>query len=119
MRSTGAFAVLLAAGLPLAGAPGGQEPTPLPPSFPAQVSAITVDVVVLDKSGAPVRGLTRDSTLAWLSIPLDLQQIGDVVFRLEPRFNMPVWSAFLMIALLIVASIVVLERRVRGIEVVA
>ena len=60
MRSTGAFAVLLAAGLPLAGAPGGQEPTPLPPSFPAQVSAITVDVVVLDKSGAPVRGLTRD-----------------------------------------------------------
>jgi ABC-2 type transport system permease protein len=66
-----------------------------------------------------VRGLTRDSTLAWLSIPSDLQQIGDVVFRLEPRFNMPVWSAFLMIALLIVASIVVLERRVRGIEVVA
>ena len=60
MRSTGAFAVLLAAGLPLAGAPGGQEPTPLPPSFPAQVSAITVDVVVVDKSGAPVRGLTRD-----------------------------------------------------------
>src|SRR3954470_14520156 len=47
-----------------------------------------------------VRGLTRDSTLAWLSIPLDLQQIGDVVFRVEPRFNMPVWSAFLMIALL-------------------
>jgi len=60
MRSTVAFAVLLAAGLPLAGAPGAQEPTPVPPSFPAQVSAITVDVVVLDKSGAPVRGLTRD-----------------------------------------------------------
>jgi ABC-2 type transport system permease protein len=66
-----------------------------------------------------VRGLTRDSTLAWLSIPLDLQQIGDVVFRLDPRFDMPAWSAFLMIALLIAASIVVLERRVRGIEVVA
>ena len=60
MRSTVAVAVLLAAGLPLAGAPGAQEPTPVPPSFPAQVSAITVDVVVLDKSGAPVRGLTRD-----------------------------------------------------------
>src|SRR5688572_9272317 len=60
MRSTVGIAVLLAVGLPLAGAPGSQEPTPIPPSFPAQVSAITVDVVVLDKSGAPVRGLTRD-----------------------------------------------------------
>jgi hypothetical protein len=34
-----------------------------------------------------VRGITRDSTLAWLSVPLDLQQIGDVIFRLEPRFT--------------------------------
>ena len=66
-----------------------------------------------------VRAITRDSTLAWLSVPLDLQQIGDAIFRIEPRFNMPVWSAFLMIALLIAVSIAVLERRVRGIEVVA
>lgn len=66
-----------------------------------------------------VRGFTRDSTLAWLSVPLDLQQIGDVIFRLEPRFHMPVWSAFLMIGLLIVVSAVVLDRRVRGIEVIA
>lgn len=66
-----------------------------------------------------VRGITRDSTLAWLSVPLDLQQIGDVIFRLEPRFHMPIWSAFLMIALLIGVSIAILERRVRGVEVVA
>jgi ABC-2 type transport system permease protein len=66
-----------------------------------------------------VRGLTRDSTMAWLSVPLDLQQIGDVIFRIEPRFNMPIWSAFLVIALLIAGSAAVLERRVRGIEVVA
>ena len=50
---------------------------------------------------------------------LDLQQIGDVIFRLVPRFHMPIWSAFLMIDLLIAASIAILERRVRGIEVVA
>ena len=66
-----------------------------------------------------VRGFTRDSTLAWLSIPLDLRQIGDVIFRLEPRFNMPVWSAFVMVGLLIAVSAVVLDRRVRGIEVIA
>ncbi len=66
-----------------------------------------------------VRGITRDTRMAWLSVPLDLQQIGDAIFRIEPRFAMPVWSAFLVIALLIAASAFILERRVRGIEVVA
>lgn len=66
-----------------------------------------------------VNGLTRDSTLAWLSMPLNLQQVGDAIFRLELRFHMPVWSAFLAIGLLIVASIGILAKRVRGIEVVS
>lgn len=66
-----------------------------------------------------VQSLTKDSSLAWLSVPMDLQQIGDAIFRLEPRFHMPVWSAFLMVAVLIAASAAVLERRVRGIEVIS
>jgi ABC-2 type transport system permease protein len=66
-----------------------------------------------------VRGITRDTRFAWLSLPLDLQQVGDVIFRIPPRFHMPTWIAFLVIALLIAASAAVLERRVRGIEVVA
>jgi ABC-2 type transport system permease protein len=67
-----------------------------------------------------VRSLTtRDSTFGWLSVPLDLQQIGDAVFRLAPRLQMPVWSAVLVIGLLIAVSALVLERRVRGIEVIA
>jgi VWFA-related protein len=43
---------LLATGL------AGQEP-PAVPSFPSQTAAITVDVVVLDSSGQPVRDLAR------------------------------------------------------------
>jgi len=66
-----------------------------------------------------VRGITRDSSFAWLSVPLDLQHIGDVIFRLEPRFRMPTWSAFFVIALVVAASLAILERRVRGVEVVA
>jgi VWFA-related protein len=54
-------AVVLAAVLRLADVQAFQEPPPpSAPSFPSQASAITVDAVVLDKSGAPVRGLTRD-----------------------------------------------------------
>lgn len=37
----------------------GQEPRPSPPSFAASTAAITVDVVVLDNDGQPVRGLTK------------------------------------------------------------
>jgi ABC-2 type transport system permease protein len=66
-----------------------------------------------------VRGITRDTSMAWLSVTFDLQQIGDAVFRTAPRFHMPVWSAFAVIALLIATSAFVLERRVRGIEVVS
>ncbi len=61
------LAAVLAALVPLSGVhaaqdrPAGQEPPPLiTPSFPSQASAITVDAVVLDESGTPIRGLTRD-----------------------------------------------------------
>jgi VWFA-related protein len=37
-----------------------QAPSPSPLSFPTQAEAITVDVVVVDRAGHPVRGLTRD-----------------------------------------------------------
>ena len=66
-----------------------------------------------------VRAITLSSSVAWLSMPLNLAQIGDVVFRLPLRYDMPVWTAFLTIALLIGGSAVVLERRVRAVEVVA
>jgi VWFA-related protein len=36
------------------------EATPPPPTFPTEVELITVDAVVLDAQGKPVRGLTRD-----------------------------------------------------------
>jgi len=65
-----------------------------------------------------VRGITGSSALAWLSPTAALEQIGDVIFRLQPRYDLPAIVAVLTIVALIALSGVILERRVRGVEVV-
>ena len=66
-----------------------------------------------------LRFVTGASTLSWISFTVNLDQIGDVIFRLPPQFDTPWPVSLLMIVGLIVASALVLERRVRGVEVVA
>ena len=65
-----------------------------------------------------VRGITGRSSLAWLSPNAVLEQLGDVIFRLQPRYDLPAPIALLVIVTLITASALILERRVRGVEVV-
>ncbi len=65
-----------------------------------------------------VRGITGRSWLAWLSPTDALEQLGDAMFRLPLRLELPVWAAALVVVGLIAASLVVLERRVRAVEVV-
>lgn len=65
-----------------------------------------------------VRGITGRTWLAWLSPTDALEQLGDVMFRLPPRFDLPVWVAALVVVGLVGGSLVVLERRVRAVEVV-
>jgi ABC-2 type transport system permease protein len=64
-----------------------------------------------------LRAMTGRS-LAWLSPGDSLEIIGNAIFRVRGGSEVPVPVAFLSIAVIIVASIVVLERRVRGVEVV-
>ena len=66
-----------------------------------------------------VRGITGKTWLAWLSPSDVLEQLGDAIFRLPPRFDVPVWGAALVVAILIGGSAWVLERRVRAVEVVS
>ena len=66
-----------------------------------------------------VRGITGRPWLAWLSPTDALEQVGDVIFRLPPRFDFPVWIAALVVVGLIAGSLVVLARRVRAVEVVS
>jgi ABC-type transport system involved in multi-copper enzyme maturation permease subunit len=62
--------------------------------------------------------ITGSSSVSWLSLTSNLAQVMDVIFRQEPRFDTP-WQVSLIVVLgLIAVSISVLERRVRGVEIV-
>lgn len=65
-----------------------------------------------------IRGITGRSSFAWISPTETLEQIGNVIFRLEPRFQVSPGVAILTIVVLVAASAWILERRVRGVEVV-
>jgi uncharacterized protein YaiE (UPF0345 family) len=65
-----------------------------------------------------LRAMTGSSAFAWLSPQDCLEIIGNAVFRVRSAYAIPVPVAFVAIAVIIAGSIVVLERRVRGVEVV-
>jgi ABC-2 type transport system permease protein len=62
--------------------------------------------------------VTRSSSLSWISVSADIAQLGNVIFRLPPQYETP-WMVSLGIVVgLVVASGLILEKRVRGVEVV-
>ena len=62
--------------------------------------------------------VTRTTIFAWVSFSANLSQIGDVIFRLPHRYDTP-WPVSLVVtAAVVAASALILERRVRGVEVV-
>jgi ABC-2 type transport system permease protein len=66
-----------------------------------------------------LRFVAGNTSLSWISIPFDLNQVGDAIFRLPLRYDTP-WALSLAALLALIAiSAFVLERRVRGVEVVA
>jgi len=63
--------------------------------------------------------VTRSTAFSWLSFSANLAQVGDVIFRQTPQYATP-WPVSLMIIVgLVAVSGVILERRVRGVEVIA
>ena len=63
--------------------------------------------------------VTRSTAFSWLSFSANLTQIGDVIFRLPLKYDTPWPVSLLLIAAVIGVSALVLERRVRGVEVVS
>jgi ABC-2 type transport system permease protein len=63
--------------------------------------------------------VTRSTAFSWLSFSANLAQMGDLIFRQPLEYDTPWPVSLLMIVLLIGLSGLILERRVRGVEVVA
>ena len=66
-----------------------------------------------------VRAITGAASLAWLSPAESLAIVGDAIFRVPSAHVVPVGVAWASLAVVVAGAIVILERRVRGVEVVA
>jgi ABC-2 type transport system permease protein len=66
-----------------------------------------------------LRFITGGTKLSWIAFGNDLEQVGDLIFRLPLRFDTPWPVSLLVIVALIAVSGLILERRVRGVEIVA
>jgi ABC-2 type transport system permease protein len=66
-----------------------------------------------------LRAVTGSSMVSWISFGNNLAQVGDVIFRVPLRYETPWPISLLMISGLVGLSALILERRVRGVEVVA
>ena len=66
-----------------------------------------------------VYAVTRSTSMSWLSFSANLAQVGDIIFRLPPKYDTPWIVSLVAIIAVIVISGLVLERRVRGVEVIA
>jgi len=65
-----------------------------------------------------LRFVTGDSMAAWVSFGANLEQLGNAIFHLPLPYRTPWPVSLLLIAGLIVTGALVLDRRVRGVEVV-
>jgi ABC-2 type transport system permease protein len=65
-----------------------------------------------------LRFVTGSSAMSLMSFPANLRQVGNAIFRLPLPYDTPWALSLLMIVGLIAASGLILERRVRGVEVI-
>src|SRR5262245_15883529 len=63
--------------------------------------------------------VTRSSSFSWVSLSANIEQVGNIIFRMPAKYDTP-WPVSLLVIVITVAVCgVVLERRVRGVEVVS
>lgn len=75
-------------------------------------------VLFTDAMFHALQAITGGTRSAWISFPANLEQIGDLIFRVPLRYDTPWPVSLLVIVGLIALSVSILERRVRGVEVI-
>lgn len=84
------------------------------------VGALYAGVLFFSRAlGGILQGVSHAPALAGVAVLVDLSQVADAVFALAPRYAVPLWVAGGALVSVVVASLWVLTRRVRGVEVVA
>lgn len=63
--------------------------------------------------------ITGSSRVGWISLGINIDNLTDYLFRQPPRYETPVMVSVLILAGLVAVSLSVLERRVRGVEIVS
>jgi ABC-type transport system involved in multi-copper enzyme maturation permease subunit len=84
------------------------------------VSVLYTGVIFFSEAVYGVMRLVTGSTrVAWISISGNFDVVTDGIFRQTPRYETPFIVSLLVLLGLIAVSVSVLERRVRGVEVVS
>ncbi len=66
-----------------------------------------------------LRAVTGSTSVSWVAFGNNLAQLGDEIFRVPLRYQTPWLVSLAVVAGLIAVSALILERRVRGVEIVA
>jgi len=66
-----------------------------------------------------MRAVTGGTGVSWMAFGNNLAQLGDVIFRVPLRYETPWLVSLTVVVALIAVSAFILERRIRGVEIVA
>ena len=66
-----------------------------------------------------MRAVTGGTSVSWIAFGNNLAQVGDAIFRVPLRYETPWFVSLAVVLALIGVSAVILERRIRGVEIVA
>ena len=65
-----------------------------------------------------LRAILGTSSVSWISFSASVEQVGDAIFRTKLSYDTPPIVSFIVVLALMAVSVSVLERKVRGVEIV-